>query len=290
MTDRPDLHTLTGAYAVDALPEDERERFESHLAVCPPCALEVRELQATAARLGATSVAGPPASMRDEVLARIDTVRQERPVTAPVVTALRDRRDASSWFAPALGVAAGLLLLVVAGLTAVVVDLRDQVSGLEVAAAADRDERQVATAAADRADREVARMAARVAELESRLDDPVLVMTSALVDVMGAPDVITVSVTHDRTLGRVVASPTRGEAVFIAEGWEPAPHAHTYELWIITPDGAVPAGLFDPDERGRATRVMTGDLAGATAVGVTIEPEGGSPVPSSEPMMVLQLS
>jgi anti-sigma-K factor RskA len=77
--------------------------------------------------------------------------------------------------------------------------------------------------------------------------------------------------------------------VFIAEGWEPAPHEHTYVLWLITPDGAAPAGLFDPDDQGRATRVMTGDVARATAVGITIEPEGGSPVPSDEPMMVLQL-
>jgi hypothetical protein len=51
----------------------------------------------------------------------------------------------------------------------------------------------------------------------------------------------------------------------------------------------VPAGLFDPDERGRATRVMTGDVASAVAVGITIEPEGGSVEPSGDPMMVLTL-
>lgn len=278
MTERPDLHTLTGAYAVDALPEVEQERFEDHLAVCDACEQEVRELQATAARLGATSVAPPPPSLRGRVLAEIDGVRQERPAPIAVPDELAARRSAPRWVAATLGAAAAILLLAVGGLVVVVTSLQEQVAGLEVAAGA-----------AEQASTDLASVSARLAELEQQASEATLVTTSALTDVLAAPDAITVSVTHDDVLGRVVASPTRGEAVFIAEGWDPAPHEHTYELWLITPDGAVPAGLFDPDERGRATRVMTGDMARATAVGITIEPEGGSPVPSDEPMMVLQL-
>ena len=37
-----DIHALSGAYAVDALDDDEREQFEQHLAVCPECRAEVR--------------------------------------------------------------------------------------------------------------------------------------------------------------------------------------------------------------------------------------------------------
>ena len=33
----PDLHTLTGAYALDALDPDERDAFEAHLPDCDPC-------------------------------------------------------------------------------------------------------------------------------------------------------------------------------------------------------------------------------------------------------------
>ena len=278
MSERPDLHTLTGAYAVDALPEDEQERFEDHLAVCDACEQEVRELQATAARLGATSVAAPPSSLRARVLAEIDGVRQERPAPIVVPDELAARRTAPRWVAATLGVAAAMLLLAVGGLVVVVSSLQEQVAGLEVAAGA-----------AAQANADLASVSARLAELEQQAADPTLVTTSALADVLAAPDAITVSVTHGDVLGRVVASPTRGEAVFIGEGWDPAPHEHTYELWLITPDGAVPAGLFDPDERGRATRVMTGDMARATAVGITVEPEGGSPVPSDEPMMLLRL-
>ncbi len=279
MSERPDLHTLTGAYAVDALPDDERERFEAHLAVCEACAQEVHELQATAARLGATAVAAPPPSLRDRVLAEIDTVRQERPrpIQPVVVDELAQRRGAPRWLTAGLGVAAAVLLVAVAGLGAVVVELRSQVSELEVVAAD-----------AEQTGAQMAALAERLEELEGR-EDEIVVTTSAVADVLAAPDAVTVLVEHDDVVGRVVASPTRGEAVFVADGWEPAPHEHTYELWLISDDGVVPAGLFDPDDRGRATRVLTGDMSSAQAVGVTIEPEGGSPTPSDEPIMVLEL-
>ncbi|MFC7739957.1 anti-sigma factor domain-containing protein [Nocardiopsis composta] len=39
---RPDVHALAGAYALDALPADEQQRFERHLASCEACAEEVR--------------------------------------------------------------------------------------------------------------------------------------------------------------------------------------------------------------------------------------------------------
>ena len=46
-----DLHKLTGAYAVDALDDLERARFEQHLAECDDCRAEVAELRETAALL-----------------------------------------------------------------------------------------------------------------------------------------------------------------------------------------------------------------------------------------------
>ena len=49
---RPDVHALAGAYALDALPADEQQRFERHLASCEACAEEVRGLAETAALLG----------------------------------------------------------------------------------------------------------------------------------------------------------------------------------------------------------------------------------------------
>ncbi|MEU8891994.1 anti-sigma factor [Streptomyces sp. NPDC048442] len=76
-----ELHTLTGAYALHALPDEERAAFERHLAACPPCTREVAELAATAARLGRAMTETPPAHLKEQVLRRIATERQEGPLT-----------------------------------------------------------------------------------------------------------------------------------------------------------------------------------------------------------------
>src|SRR6201999_4677820 len=63
-----ELHTLTGSYAVDALPPDELDEYERHLTHCGACAAEVRGLRETAARLGLAAAERPPAPMRDRVM------------------------------------------------------------------------------------------------------------------------------------------------------------------------------------------------------------------------------
>ncbi|MBC9719257.1 anti-sigma factor [Streptomyces sp. TRM66268-LWL] len=77
-----DLHTATGAYVLHALLPAERAEFERHLAACDSCTQEVRELAATAERLGLAVATAPPAHMREQVLRQIATVRQEPPQTS----------------------------------------------------------------------------------------------------------------------------------------------------------------------------------------------------------------
>ena len=74
-----DLHTLTGAYAADALSETERLAFERHLDACPACDQEVRELTETAARLGSAVALPPPAALWDRVRAEAAATRQLPP-------------------------------------------------------------------------------------------------------------------------------------------------------------------------------------------------------------------
>ncbi len=81
-----DLHKLTGAYAVDALDDIERARFEQHLAGCEDCRAEVAELRATASLLADSVATTPPAPLRDSVLAGITQIRPlppEVPVHEP---------------------------------------------------------------------------------------------------------------------------------------------------------------------------------------------------------------
>ncbi|WP_414938166.1 anti-sigma factor domain-containing protein [Amycolatopsis sp. cmx-11-51] len=77
-----ELHTLTGAYAVDAVPEEEAAAFRRHLRGCPACGQEVRELRETAARLGAVLAAVPPPRLREETLTQVAQTRQWPPLVA----------------------------------------------------------------------------------------------------------------------------------------------------------------------------------------------------------------
>jgi len=75
-----DIHALSGAYAVDALDDIERAQFERHLAVCGDCQAEVASLREAGGLLAETTSTPPPASLRDRILADIETVRPLPPL------------------------------------------------------------------------------------------------------------------------------------------------------------------------------------------------------------------
>lgn len=87
---RHDLHSLSGAYALDALEAGgERDRFTRHLGRCPSCASEVRGFREVATALAFATAAEPPAGLRDRVLAAAARTRQVPP---EVSTHARPRR------------------------------------------------------------------------------------------------------------------------------------------------------------------------------------------------------
>lgn len=104
-----DIHKLSGVYAIDALDDIERARFEQHLATCEDCRTEVTSLREAAAMLSETSAVTPPLELRSTVLAGISQVRQLPPVVPPAPARSTGRR----WF-PLL-VAAVVLAVVSVG-------------------------------------------------------------------------------------------------------------------------------------------------------------------------------
>jgi anti-sigma-K factor RskA len=112
-----DIHDLSGAYALDALDDLERARFEAHLAKCPTCQRDVAEFRAAASHLGRGVAEQPPAALRAGVMAAIAEVRQERPGPP-----LARPRHTSRWVTAAAGIAAALVI----GLLSVqVINIRD---------------------------------------------------------------------------------------------------------------------------------------------------------------------
>ena len=62
-----------------------------------------------------------------------------------------------------------------------------------------------------------------------------------------------------------------------------APAGKVYQLWLDVPgEGMVSAGLMPP--KADQTVLLDGDAAAATGAGITVEPAGGSPAPTGDPI------
>ena len=223
-----DPHSLSAAYAVDALDDIERAQFEKHLATCAQCRDEVAGLSEAAAMLSHVTAAPPPPELRGRVLADAARVRPLPPRTAATTT----RR------VPRLLAAAAAVLAVAGGATAAVWQPWQQPPSVQVS----------------------------LADRIQQADD---------------------AQTWTRPLpsgarATVIRSESLGKAVIRTTGLSPAPAGKVYQLWLQEPSGLVPAGLFSA---GDSEVVLRGDAAGALGAGLTIEPSGGSPAPTTKPLV-----
>jgi len=88
--------------------------------------------------------------------------------------------------------------------------------------------------------------------------------------------------------GNVFLHPQLG-VLLIASNLPPAQAGKIYEMWLIPKSGGPrPAGLFQSDATGTAMHILSGPLDATTlgAVAVTLEPQAGSPAPTTTPIIV----
>lgn len=79
--------------------------------------------------------------------------------------------------------------------------------------------------------------------------------------------------------GRLVVNPTQGEALLLVSGLPPLPEGQVYQVLLIYDTGHNTADTFRVDTTGDSVLLVHSDepLGNFTAVGISIEPEGGSP-------------
>jgi len=90
--------------------------------------------------------------------------------------------------------------------------------------------------------------------------------------------------------GRVFVNRNRG-LVFVGSQLPQLAANRTFQLWLIPAAGAPQsAGLFRPNPAGDFVNVQTRPIdTGIQAVAVSVEPEGGSPAPTTTPILVVPL-
>lgn len=255
---RGDLHSLAAPYALDALEPGERARFEKHLKNCGMCAAEVRTLSEDTVRLAWSTAAPAPYAMRDRVLAAVratpqEPVRQQEPAHART-----PQLPPHVWGAqPPPRVRQRRPLFV-----------------------------PFATATAAAALVVASLFAVQANETQDKLDTQ-QAQAREIAHVLAAPDAraTTGQDAEGRSIG-VVASASEGSVVVTLSGYSAPPSGRVRQLWLMRPDAQPRSlGLFAAD-----TPLVTSGLdKSATSLAVTVEPDGGSPQPTSQPIVQLAL-
>lgn len=240
-------------YAVGALPPEESDSLDRHLAECSACREELRILSDAAAQIAmAVDPAFPPARLREQLAARL----QDEPVrlTPRESRSVSTSRPRLIWFwAPAFAAA-------VLAMAFTVLWMRN---------------------------REVLEMNR---ELAAKLESSKTATQEArnLVSMLSADDAQRITLvaagTKPEPEAKTVYSLRQRSLVLLASNLNPLPARKTYELWLLPANGdrPIPAGTFKPDVHGSAAIVSPHFTAAVPAKGfaVTVENEPGSAVPT----------
>ena len=270
---------LTALYALGALDQAERIRFEAHLEECLDCVTEVKSLLPVAHQLPRTAIpVDPPPALRERVLREV-AGWNPAPAPAPEAAAPASGEPASrpapapaTPRKPRLG---RLFWLVALPLVAVagaggcyVADLHREIADLQ------------ATARSATTRVQILELEATMADLEAtRRDEVIAIATDPTVrslTLAGQP-------LAPRAAGRALWTES-GLLALVAAGLPVLPEGDTYQLWFVTPQAdPVGAALLLPEADGDVTVILQiPEGVTPAAMALTIEPAGGVTTPTGD--------
>ena len=239
-----DVKGAAEAYALGILDPEERAAFEAHLSRCDECEAEVRSLcRVTAALAHAVPPQTPRPGLRQRTLDALAGSSSARPWLPLAATVL---------VAVGAGIYAARLHMRVADLEGRLEQALLQASGVEQSMA---DARRVS------------------GELQSAMG------------VLAAPDLVRIDLTGQapapQARARALWSRARG-MVFTASNLPPLPPGRAYQVWVVTAQAPISAGLLPLDQAGVGQTFFDTppDIPPPAAVAVSIEPAGGVPAPT----------
>lgn len=248
---RHELHLLTGGYALDALPEAERDEFEKHLKRCSSCAEEVRGLRETAARLAIATAVAPPPAMRERVLAAAPRTRQLAPAGRSPLSLAGERTGLRRISLSRAGLSAGIVALAAAVAVLAFLQLsttrqlhQAQASNSAIAAVLAAPDARIQSAPASGGGTVTAVMSAR--------EDEAVVTTADLPSLSGA---------------------------------------RVYQLWVMDSAGnARSVGLLATASPGSTAPVLATGVLPGDRLGITVEPAGGTARPTTTPVVIMPVT
>jgi hypothetical protein len=259
---------LLGAYALDAVPDDEYADLETHLADCPHCRSELDSLREVAGALG-NSVEQLPDRLWPSIAIRLsDAPRGTEPPPMPRL----EPATRSPFRAPSSGrTQRTQKALVIVGAVAVIGIAVAVVFAVGLIRSQDN---------VSRLQDNVWRLQNNISELEQNSN-----ATPAEIALQGPHKVVSLETNSGEQLATFVVVP--GGQGYLASSVLPPlsvgpnPPPQIYQLWGVTGSSWVSLGLL-----GSSPSVATFSLAGAPStseLALTAEPPGGSVLPNGWP-------
>ncbi|HKP86606.1 MAG TPA: anti-sigma factor [Blastocatellia bacterium] len=262
---------LAALYALGSLSQHEARAFESHLREgCEACKIETEQFERVVGAMGSEAPAvTPPVYLRSLLEARVEKESRLNLNAAPEPAAVipfpeksRSTGHAAELSRPAKArtlipwaIAASLLI----ALTYAIASWQSERRTHQNEVAELRDDLNRASGRAN-----------ELAQIDSVIQSPENIRI-AMAGLEAAP-----------SSSAKVYWDVRGRRWVVTADLPPAPAGKVYQLWFVTPDAKVSAGLIQPDDRGHAFSVV--DVPPAIekvdAAAITLEPQGGSAQPT----------
>lgn len=90
---------------------------------------------------------------------------------------------------------------------------------------------------------------------------------------------------HGDASGRLLYIGYLETAILSVQGLNPLPLGQTYQVWVIDKDSPTSLGLLTISETGQGLTLLSGRISREQTIAITAEPAGGSPRPTTPPVL-----
>lgn len=262
------MEELLTFYALDAVTDAERKQVEAYIASDPEARLRLDEMLRTASALPyASEPLEPPPVLKRKLMDRVNADAEKRFAPPPPIRASGWSRflesilpRAGQLFPQALTV---LSLFIALAVGAWGLSLRNDLKSLQ----------------------------AQMAQLQEEVAGQREVL--ALLASPNAQTFVVAGTDHQPgSHGKLIADSETGSAVLVVAGLQQLEAEKTYEFWLIKGETPVAAGVFEVNEEGKAILKVSHAVTPGSydAIGVSVEPEGGSEQPTGAIVMLSEIN